>query len=394
MAHQSFTQAELKWLADESDVDLLENSPWASAIASDEPVSATEPADGKMSLWQENPGAFESLARPRKLICVIIPGQLRTIQLNYFSQKADEEKQFTGFWIDEEGWRVTPGQKPADVAKIVDELFAASEELDGSVDVELSPSGLLSLASALDAIKFRDLKAMLYREVSLNDPMTRKNLENQVEIGVRTIDPRWMVSLIGLLAPPGSLSAEIDIDAGLQELAQAGFAKIEDNPQSEWVAEPKLQQLSASWANTLPAISIGCAMTNDGGDFCAADYVAVVRGLGRPVMIDFRPVLRGDSWSISLKTQKRSDVSRRLREMIARPPKLETKVKNTEPKATQSKADSQDNGASSEQVRRRAAETAVQQIQKGKSRFCSSCRTELRPGAKFCAGCGSVIATR
>jgi len=196
--------------------------------------------------------ALAALATPRRAVQVATPGAMSSRIAGFYSDGSAAS--LVGFWNDEQFAEISfPWDFAAIALESAKTLRVAEAPPRDPYAATLSPAGLLVLAAAVDTMRTRVFQAYLARRESSNDPLPVDLLASQWQTGLDQQDARWMVTLLRLLspAPPPPLN-ERSVLKGAEDLVTVGLLHAQ---RDGFVATGRLMRLAAHWLAPLPAVA-------------------------------------------------------------------------------------------------------------------------------------------
>jgi len=311
--------------------------------------------------WRQAIGALASPDRVVRLL-VAYPHQIGGMS---FYGRGDGDG-LVGCWAEEGRIRISFPRTADALVRQACRLLAADfpAQMD-AFEAELSPGGLAWLAAAVDVLRQHLLRGMLERSSAAEVLLTRQALEQVYLDGRQSADARWLVTLLGLLAPPAAPLPDALDDAALGELADAGLVRREGG---SLLATETLCRLAAYWITPLPALAHQ-AIRLDGQEPAVSQYRIALRGAGPLWLLDFwRDEQRGPRVALLsvLGSAYRATLQAMMHAVTGRP------AQDARP-APPAPA---------------PAPAAARPPALPAGHFCSACGAPLAGGARFCTQCG------
>jgi hypothetical protein len=394
----TFQAGELRRLIDHEKLELTRWSPLAFALGSKPDGNIKSLLDRGLASddWKT---ALQSLARPICQVRVLTPG-IRSSRIARFYKGANGEKnQMIGCWFDGDGLRISFPWSPHDVAEAAKPVLDTDLPIPAdSVFAALTPAGLFVLAAAMDAIRASQLSAMLERRPPPELRLDDADLQHQLALGFSEDDPRWSVSLLRLIGPPGLPLGADPLIAGLRDLSAADLVKHVDG---RWVPTEALKRIAAHWSPTLPALAHEAVTLDAGGEVLEYRHCVAVRGDGPLWLVEFE-ALASHQPRVSLRSVDGATYLAFLRELINPPMNADVIVRPELVGAVEGKfrkAADRDRiapsgaakGAGAAPTDRVSGAATIKTA--GVHRFCGGCGAAVQPGWKFCRECGEALKT-
>ena len=306
--------------------------------------------------WRQAVGA---LASPDRVVRLLVAYPHQVGAMSFYG--CGDGDGLVGCWAEDGRLRIS-FPRPADalVRQATRMLGADFPAQQDAFEAELSPGGLAWLAAAADLLRQNLLRGMLERTAAAETLLTRQALEQVYLAGRQAADARWLVTLLGLLAPPAAPLPDTLDDAALGELADAGLVRREGGT---LLPTEALCRLAAYWITPLPALAHQ-VIRIDGSQPAVSQYRIALRGAGPLWLMDFwRDERRGPRVSILsvLGSAYRATLQAMMHAVTGRP------VQDARP-----------------------TPPAPAPAAPPAGRFCSACGARLAGGAKFCTQCGQA----
>lgn len=234
--------------------------------------------------------ALAVLADPERQVRVIVPAPAETAIQVFYASAARPEAGLVGCWSEGDRLRLSFPWAEEDLAAIAAHVLQTTTAPPAAgTDLTLSQGGLWALGAAVDALRARLFASLAERRPGVSRRFDRAEILREYEAGLAGDDARWLVTLLRVVAP-SSCGVDVEaVEAGLQELAQAGLLRLGEG---EWSPEQPLRALVARWRNPLPALAHEVIETSGGGVVRYGHRVAI-RGDGPVTVLDFGGMLEG-----------------------------------------------------------------------------------------------------
>lgn len=377
--HSSLLSAgELRWMLDHMGLETAPYSPLAE-LGNFAPEGNKKELRDRGVLDEAWEGALSILANSDHQVRSIIPGPDEMLISLYYADRSKEKEGLVGCWVVDDRILVSFPWSVSDIVTLAVEvlmsvpLFAAD-----SYSATLSLPGLITLGGAVDVVREAVLSSLLERRVEVKEVFEQDELARQIERGMTENDARWIVTLLRLVGPPGTVLAPDDLGPGLRELIEADLVSVENGL---WRPTDNLQRFAVYWKSPLPAVAHEAVSIQD-GKIDEFKYRVTLRGTGPLWIIDYSDSPEG-SPQAAIRSMGSTEYLKELTDILnpsplpAEPRKPKPKRKRPAPAKPPPKR------------RERAAEPKPPETAEEETVSCSQCQGELRPGAKFCTNCGA-----
>jgi hypothetical protein len=294
--------------------------------------------------------------------------------------------------------RVLSGLSIGAILTEIDELLGWRAAPDGPpLGVDFSIEELTTVAALADACREEQLRAVIERRPPGPNRVSRSDAERQVAMGQTKPDPHWLVSILSRFAPLGCAPTPAALDAGASALLGRGWARAADGCLE---LGPELATLCLGFAGVVPFLAIGA-----GAPWAEPAVVIFTRGLQSFWGIEFRTGVGGNRVIVSrVGARAMEEILRRhlavLAPLAAEPPRewpVSVPVNPTarphspEPVSPPlPKPSNPPEAGLSASGQPRPVATGPTPPTQSPNR-CRTCGKPLKPGLKFCMGCGKPV---
>ncbi|MEZ0275441.1 MAG: zinc ribbon domain-containing protein [Roseimicrobium sp.] len=236
----------------------------------------------------------------------------------------------------------------------------------GMLRLKLSMAGFAAFLAAIDGVRRAALMSLL--DHVLPPPEIRLSLSDVGSHFAKTLaagDHRWLSSLTARLCPWDIPTSPAELQAGMQELVSAKL--LEPSSPQVWRPAPGFLLVCDTLSSPLASACLSHHDLLKPGS--SADHLIGLRGLGALWLLEFSEK-GGHGTEVKLR-----DVSGAEME-LALDLRLQKKIRPAPPSTTVPPKSSPARTAA-------AAESSAA--------ACPSCRSPLKPGARFCTRCGAAI---